>query len=107
MVITGDLASKNDNVAELDSNADVLVYDTSVLDPPPSPPRIYDLHTPPSRIGAVAAKAHVRGLLLSHLSPTVQEGSDQVIKSIRSSYAGSVRFAYDCMRLDLTGSAFQ
>ncbi len=108
VVITGDLASKNDNVAELASNADVLVYDTSLLDPPPgSPPKIYDLHTSPSRIGAVAAKAHARGLLLSHLSPTVQEGSDQVLKSIRSSYAGSVRFAYDCMRLDLTGSALQ
>ncbi len=81
VVITGDLASKNDNVAELASNADVLVYDTSLsLDPPALPPRLYDLHTPPSRIGAVAAKAHARGLLLSHLSPGVQERSDQVIK---------------------------
>ena len=102
IVVTGDLASKNDNLARLADGADVLVYDTAVLDPPGSPPKLYDLHTSPHRIGEIAAKAAVKSLLLSHLPPSVEKAQAEVLRSIRATYTGPTRFASDCLRIDLT-----
>lgn len=102
LVFSGDLASRNDNLAHLAAGADLLVYDTTVLDPPGSPKPLYDLHTAPRRIGQVAAAARVKSLLLSHLTPTVLGARQAVIESIRASYAGEVRMADDCVRIDLT-----
>ena len=101
VVVSGDLASKNDNLARLAEGADLLVYDTAVLDPPASPSKLYDLHTPPKRIGEIAAKARVRSLLLSHVAPSVEHARDSVLRSIGASYAGPTRFANDCLRIDL------
>jgi ribonuclease BN (tRNA processing enzyme) len=101
LVVSGDLASKNDNLAHLAEGADLLVYDTSVLDPPDSPAPLYDLHTSPGRIGEVAAKARVKSLLLSHIPPGVETAEDAVLRSVRASYGGPTRFASDCLRVDL------
>jgi ribonuclease BN (tRNA processing enzyme) len=101
VVISGDLASKNDNLARLATGADLLVYDTAVLDPPGSPTGLYDLHTPPRRIGEIAAAARVRTVLLSHLPPAVERAHDEVLKSVRSTFNGEARLAEDCMRVDL------
>jgi ribonuclease BN (tRNA processing enzyme) len=102
VVISGDLASKNDNLARLAEGADLLVYDTAVLDPPRSPRKLYDLHTPPHRIGEIASAAHVRSLLLSHIPPTVEKAKDDVLRSVHDTFKGDARFADDCMRIDLT-----
>lgn len=102
VVFSGDLASKNENPTRLAAGADVLVYDTAVLDPPNDPPILYDLHTAPHRIGEVAAAAQVRSLLLSHLTPDVEHAPDQVLASVRSTFKGEVGFAADCLRVDLT-----
>ncbi len=102
VVFSGDLASKNDNLTRLASGADLLVYDTAVLDPPSDPPVLYDLHTAPHRIGEVAAAAGVRSLVLSHLTPDVEHAPDEVLASVRSAFKGEVRFAADCLRVDLT-----
>ncbi len=102
VVVSGDLASRNDNLARLAGGADLLVYDTAVLDPPGSPKRLYDLHTSPRRIGEVAAAAHVKSLLLSHLPPAVDRARDEVLKSVRSTFQGPARFAEDCLRIDVT-----
>jgi ribonuclease BN (tRNA processing enzyme) len=101
VVVSGDLASKNDNLAHLAEGADLLVYDTTVLDPPGSPPVLYDLHTAPRRIGEVAAAARVKSLLLSHLTPEVERSADVVIRSVQAHYAGPTRLASDCLRIDL------
>jgi ribonuclease BN (tRNA processing enzyme) len=100
VVISGDLASKNDNLPRLAEGADLLVYDTSVLDPPGSPAALYELHTAPARIGEVAAKAHVKSLLLSHVR-RVEESKDDVLRSIHNRYSGPTRFASDCLRIDV------
>jgi ribonuclease BN (tRNA processing enzyme) len=100
-VFSGDLASKNGNLARLAANADLLIYDTSVLDPPGSEKPLYDRHTPPRRIGEVARAAHVKTLLLSHIPPGVDRARDEVLRSVREAYAGDVRFAEDCMSVDL------
>jgi ribonuclease BN (tRNA processing enzyme) len=100
VVISGDLASKNDNLARLAAGADVLIYDTTVLDPPGSPAPLYDLHTPPRRIGEIASMAHVRSLVLSHIPPSVEHARRAVVESIRGSYGGAVHFAEDCEVLE-------
>ena len=102
VVISGDLASKNDNLARLATGADLLVYDTAVVDPPGSPKKLYDLHTPPHRIGEIAAEAHVKSLLLSHIPPNVEKSKDEVLRSVHATYKGETRFAEDCLRIDLT-----
>ena len=102
VVVSGDLASKNDNLARLAAGADLLVYDTAVVDPPGSPKKLYDLHTAPHRIGEVAAQAKVKSLLLSHIPPTVEKSRDDVLGSVRATFRGETRFAEDCLRIDLT-----
>lgn len=102
LVMSGDLASENDNLARLAAGADLLVYDASVLDPPGSPEPLYELHTPPRRIGQVAAAARVKSVLLSHLTPSVERRQDEVLRSVHAAFAGEARMAEDCMRVDLT-----
>lgn len=101
LVVSGDLASKNENLALLASGADLLVYDTAVVDPPGSPKMLYDLHTPPRRIGEIAAAAGVKSLLLSHIPPAVEKAKVEVMRSVRASFKGRTRFAEDCLRVDL------
>jgi ribonuclease BN (tRNA processing enzyme) len=101
VVVSGDLASKNDNLARLAEGADVLIYDSAVVDPPGAPPQLYELHTPPKRIGEIASKARVKSLVLSHITPDVETSGDAVLRSIHASYAGPTRFATDCLRIDL------
>ncbi len=101
VVISGDLASKNDNLAHLADGADLLVYDASVLDPPGAPAQLYELHTAPKRIGEVAAEARVKSLLLSHLTHDVEKSEHDVLRSVRASYTGPARLASDCLRVDL------
>lgn len=79
--------------------SDLLVFNSAVLDPPDSPQILYSLHTAPRAIGEIARDAGVHALLLSHLSPATDEMRDAVLKSIRRSYAGPVRFAEDGLRI--------
>ena len=79
--------------------SDLLVFNSAVLDPPGSPQILYSLHTPPHAIGEIARDAGVHALLLSHLSPATDQLRDAVLQSIRSSYAGPVRFAEDGLRV--------
>lgn len=98
-VVTGDLASKRGRLAELARGADVLVYDAAVLDPPGSPGNLYELHTPPKRIGELAAAAGVKTLVLGHIPPKVDEKHGEVMASIRGSFQGEVHFAADCIAI--------
>jgi ribonuclease BN (tRNA processing enzyme) len=80
-------------------STDLLVFNSVVLDPPGSPAILYTLHTPPHAIGQLAKDVGAGALLLSHISPAVDESHQAVMESIRSSYAGSVIFAKDGMRV--------
>jgi len=80
-------------------NTGLLIFNSVVLDPPGSPLVLYSLHTPPLAIGQLASGSGVHAVLLSHLSPSVEEQADAVLKSIRQSYAGNVTFAKDGMRV--------
>ncbi len=96
VVFSGDMdASALPNLAQLARNADLLIFNCAVLDPPGSPSQLYALHTPPRKIGEAARESGVRSLLLSHLAPDVEGQEAAVRKSIRASYAGPVAFAKD------------
>ena len=100
VVFSGDMdASALPNLVQLAKNADLLIFNCAVLDPPGSPSQLYDLHTPPTKIGEAARKSGVKSLLLSHLAPDVEGQKAAVRKSIRSSYTGPVAFASDKLRV--------
>jgi len=100
VVFSGDMdASALPNLVQLAKNADLLVFNCAVLDPPGSPSQLYDLHTPPRKIGQAARDSDVKSLLLSHLAPDVLAQRTAVRKSIRASFPGPVAFATDKLRL--------
>jgi ribonuclease BN (tRNA processing enzyme) len=100
VVFSGDMdASALPNLVQLAKNADLLIFNCAVLDPPDSPSQLYDLHTPPRKIGQAAHESGVKSLLLSHLAPDVLGQEPAVRKSIRASYAGPVVFASDKLRV--------
>jgi ribonuclease BN (tRNA processing enzyme) len=100
VVFSGDMdASALPNLVQLAKNADLLIFNCAVLDPPASPSQLYDLHTPPKKIGEAARDSGVKSLLLSHLAPDVLGQEDSVRKSIRASYAGPVAFASDMVHV--------
>ena len=100
VVFSGDMdASALPNLVQLAKNADLLIFNCAVLDPPDSPSQLYDLHTPPRKIGQAARESGVKSLLLSHLAPDVLGQESAVRKSIRASYTGPVAFASDKLRV--------
>jgi ribonuclease BN (tRNA processing enzyme) len=100
VVFSGDMdASALPNLVQLAKNADLLIFNCAVLDPPDSPSQLYDLHTPPKKIGEAARSSAVKSLLLSHLAPDVEGQQPAVRKSIRASYAGPIAFATDKLRV--------
>jgi ribonuclease BN (tRNA processing enzyme) len=100
IVFSGDMdASAVPNLVRLAKGCSLLVFHCVVLDPPGSPAQLYDLHTPPHRIGEAARDAGAKRLLLSHIAPVIEEHSQAVLKSIGASYKGPVSFAHDTLRM--------
>jgi ribonuclease BN (tRNA processing enzyme) len=102
VVFSGDMdASALPNLVQLAKNADLLIFNCAVLDPPGSPTQLYELHTPPKKIGEAARDSGVKSLLLSHLAPDVEGQENAVRKSIRAAFAGPVEFASDKLRVSV------
>jgi ribonuclease BN (tRNA processing enzyme) len=100
VVFSGDMdASALPNLVQLAKNADLLIFNCAVLDPPGSPSQLYELHTPPKKIGEAARASGVKSLLLSHLAPDVERQEDAVRKSIGAAFGGPVEFASDKLRV--------
>jgi ribonuclease BN (tRNA processing enzyme) len=100
ITFSGDIDAKGlPGLRSIAKRSDLLVFNCVVLDPPGSRAVLYSLHTPPRAIGEVSKDAGVHHLLLSHLSPAVEENRDAVLESIHQNYMGSVSFAEDGMRL--------
>jgi ribonuclease BN (tRNA processing enzyme) len=100
VVFSGDMdASALPNLVRLAKGADLLIFNCAVLDPPGSPEQLYELHTPPRKIGQAAKQAGVKRLLLSHLAPDVEGEQAAVRRSIRASFSGPVAFATDKLRV--------
>jgi len=100
VTFSGDIDAKGlAHLSQIARDSDLLIFNCVVLDPPGSPAILYTLHSPPGAIGVVAAKAHIRHLLLSHLSPATDHDRDAVQASIRGAYSGPIDMAEDGMRV--------
>jgi ribonuclease BN (tRNA processing enzyme) len=100
IVLSGDIDAQGLPALEsIARDADLLVFDAVVLDPPGSPAILYSLHSPPRAIGELAARDHIGHVLLSHLSPAVDDNRKAVTASIATHYAGPVAFASDGLRV--------
>jgi ribonuclease BN (tRNA processing enzyme) len=97
IVYTGDTHSTSENLVSLASGADILIYDTSILDNVPNPLSPFaKRHTTPKRIGEVARDAGVKFLVLSHLTPVSDPNIDAIKTEIAAQgYTGHIRVAKD------------
>jgi len=100
ITFSGDIDAKGlPGLRTIAKGSDLLVFNSVVLDPPGSRAILYTLHTPPRAIGELARDTGVHRLLLSHISPAVEENQDAVFDSIKRSYRGSVSLAADRTRV--------
>jgi ribonuclease BN (tRNA processing enzyme) len=98
ITFSGDIDAKGiAHLKRIAQHAGLLVFNCVVLDPPGSRPILYTLHTPPQTIGVVAADSGAKELLLSHLSPVIDQHQAEVEASIRQHYQGTIVFAKDGM----------
>jgi ribonuclease BN (tRNA processing enzyme) len=100
ITFSGDIDAKGlPGLRTIAKGSDLLVFNSVVLDPPGSRAILYTLHTPPRAIGELARDAGVHSVLLSHISPSVEENQDAVLDSIKRSYQGPVSLAADGTRV--------
>jgi ribonuclease BN (tRNA processing enzyme) len=105
VVFAGDIDSTGlASLAKLAKGADLLVVSCAVLDPPESPPGLYQRHSPPKRLGETAQAAGVRALLLTHLAPAIEVKEAEVLASVQRAFSGSVTFATDGLRVPVESS---
>lgn len=94
------------NMAAISQDADMLIYDTAVMengDAPPNP-LFHLLHTQPSLIANVAIAANVKKLVLSHLTPVTSPRVKEIKNIIRDAgYSGSIKEAKDLKVYNLGG----
>lgn len=94
IVYSGDTTSAGPNMMILSKNADMLIYDTAIMDDTPAP--FINLHTTPSRIGEVASAANVDQLVLSHITPMTEPNMPMVKHLVRAQgYRGKIKVARD------------
>jgi ribonuclease BN (tRNA processing enzyme) len=95
IVYSGDTNSESQNMVTIAQGADLLIYDTAIMDTHPNPAML-QLHTTPSRMGAVAAEAMVKKLVLSHLTPNTENNLKEVKRLVRAQgYRGKIKAARD------------
>ncbi|MBL1277948.1 MAG: MBL fold metallo-hydrolase [Ectothiorhodospiraceae bacterium] len=95
IVYSGDTNSESGNMAMLAKDADLLIYDTAIMDTNPNPAML-QLHTTPSRMGEVAATAMVKKLVLSHITPITSPQLHEVRHLVRAQgFTGKIKAAKD------------
>lgn len=105
IVYSGDTNSVTDNMIALAQDADVLIYDTAIMDDAPSPaddPVFFALHTTPTRLGQVATASGAKRLILSHITPVTEGRLGEVKKIVRlQGYRGQIKAARDLMVINV------
>jgi len=97
IVWSGDTTSKTGNLAKIAAGADILIYDTAIMDDAPPPASVFHkLHTVPSRMAEVVLEANPKKLVLSHITLDTESRLDEVKKIVRTGgYQGKIKFAKD------------
>jgi ribonuclease BN (tRNA processing enzyme) len=93
IVFSGDTNGDGDGLTQLAMNADLFIAHNAVPEKATGVER--RLHMPPSVIGATAANAHVRQLVLSHRMLRTLGKEDETRAEIARRYPGPVTFAND------------
>lgn len=102
VTFSGDIDPQGlENLTQLATNTDLLVFNCAVLDPPGSPAELYTRHSPPKRIGEVAKASGARHLILTHIPPLVDKARSKVSSSIQAADPETVQFAEDKMRVSV------
>jgi ribonuclease BN (tRNA processing enzyme) len=86
------------NMETIANGADLLIYDTAVMEAGDAPPNplFHILHSEPSLIAGVAINAHVKTLVLSHLTPVTSPRIKEVKSIIRhAGFHGRISEAQD------------
>jgi len=106
VVYSGDTGTKGigpnhlgqSNMATISEDADMLIYDTAVMEmgDAPANPLFHILHTQPSLIADVAKTANVKTLVLSHLTPVTSPRVDEIKDIIEDAgFEGKIKEAKD------------
>lgn len=100
IAFSGDQSADRPAFASLIEDADTLFMDYAI--PQHGAERARALHATPSEIGALAAEADVRRLVLSHLMPRSLASLEKSLKIIERRYAGRIEVGRDlaCYALD-------
>jgi ribonuclease BN (tRNA processing enzyme) len=93
IVFSGDTNGEGEGLVRLAANADLFIAHNAVPEGVTGLER--RLHMPPSVIGEIAEKAHVKKLVLSHRMLRTLGKEEQTLSEIRKQYAGPVTFAND------------
>lgn len=93
LVFSGDMSNQHNVLSTLANQADVMVAHHAIPEGAGGVAR--HLHMPPSVIGEIAAKAHVKQLVLSHRMNRTLGREQASTRQIRKSYAGPIDFADD------------
>lgn len=103
IVFSGDTNSSTDNMIKISEDADLLIYDTAILEnTPPDGDVVAALHTRPSRMGEVADAAEPDHLVLSHITAVTDGNIGQVKRIVRrQGYDGRISEARDLKVYDL------
>jgi ribonuclease BN (tRNA processing enzyme) len=93
IVFSGDTNGEGEGLTQLASNADLFVAHNAVPEGATGVER--RLHMPPSVIGATAANAHVKQLVLSHRMLRTLGKENETETEIKRRYSGPIQFAND------------
>jgi ribonuclease BN (tRNA processing enzyme) len=93
IVLSGDTDGEGQGLTQLASNADIFVAHNAVPEGASGLER--RLHMPPSVIGAIAANAHVKQLVLSHRMLRTLGKEVETRTEIVRRFLGAIRFAND------------
>jgi ribonuclease BN (tRNA processing enzyme) len=93
IVFSGDTNGEGEGLTQLATNADLLVAHNAVPEGATGVER--RLHMPPSVIGTIAGKAHVKQLVLSHRMLRTLGKEKETEAEIRRRYSGPITFAND------------
>jgi hypothetical protein len=85
----------------LAKNADLLVFNCAVLDPPGSPSQLYKLHTPPKKIGEAARESGVKRLLAEPPCARCRKPGRRGAEINSRVLCGAVGFASDKLRVSV------
>ncbi|WP_166423300.1 MBL fold metallo-hydrolase [Paraglaciecola sp. 20A4] len=93
ITFSGDMSNKNDTLAALAKDSDILVMHNAV--PQGATGAAINLHMRPLDIGKIANQASAKTVVLSHFMNRTKNNNEMTLGYIRQNFAGEVKMATD------------